>query len=256
MSIFFILSKILSFLINPLFWIGLLLIFALILKNKVKARKFLIASIICFFVFSNNFIVDIFIRAWEVEIVPNNKLKDNYDVGIVLGGGIVTYDKRFDRLIFRNNTDRLLQAINLYHKKRINKIMISGGSGTIQYRNVIESDLIKRYLIENNIPDSVILIDNKSDNTYQNAIFTKNIIREKKLNTCLLITSSMHIRRAKGCFEKQGLLFDLYPTDKLVGKWRFDIEYLLVPNIDALKRWNILLHEVFGYFTYKIMGYL
>jgi uncharacterized SAM-binding protein YcdF (DUF218 family) len=256
MSLFFIISKIIAFLFNPLFWIGLLIICAIVLKNKIKARKFLISAAILFFLFTNNFIIDMLLRGWETEIVSYNELKPNYDVGVVLGGGMVNIDRPNDRLIFRNNPDRFLQALDLYHKKRINKILISSGAGTMLFRYVNESELLKRFLIENNVPVSAVIIDNKSDNTHENALFTKDLLKKNNLNSVLLITSATHMRRSKGCFKKQQILVDAYPTDKLVSIWRYDPEYLLIPDFEALKRWSILIHEVTGYLVYKILGYL
>ncbi|MEI6347277.1 MAG: YdcF family protein [Bacteroidota bacterium] len=256
MSIFFIISKILSFLFNPLFWIGLLLIFAIFLKNKVTARKCLIAVVVLFFLFTNNFLIDMILRGWESKIVPYSELKPSYDVGVVLGGGMVNIDRTNDRLIFRNNPDRFLQALDLYNKKRIKKILISSGAGSMIFRDVIESDLLKRFLLDNHVPDSAIVIDTKSNNTYENAKFTKDLIVQNNFKSVLLITSATHMRRSKGCFEKQSISVDVYPTDKLVSTWRYDPNYLFVPSIDALERWMIFIHEFTGYIVYKTMGYL
>jgi len=52
----FLLSKVISYFLNPLFWVFLLLIFSLFLKNKALKRKMLIVSIIVLYFFSNNFI--------------------------------------------------------------------------------------------------------------------------------------------------------------------------------------------------------
>lgn len=256
MTLFFVVSKILSFLLNPLFWIGLMLLFALFLKNKRKSKISLIVAISMFFFFTNNFIIDLFLRVWETEMVSLDQLKPTYDVGVVLGGGMVNYDTDLERKIFRNNTDRFLQAMDLFNKHRIKNILISSGAGTIQFRNVIESDLIKSFLIENLIPDSVLFVDNQSNNTYENALYTKVIVREKKFKTVLLITSATHMKRSKWCFEKQGILVDIYPTDKLVSTWRYDPEYLLVPNFNALKRWDTFIHEMIGVIVYKLVGYI
>lgn len=256
MSVFFVISKLVDFLLNPLFWIGLLLLGALFMKRKNWSRRCLIIATVFFFIFTNNFLIDAILRGWECDIVPDNKLKSSYDVGVVLGGGMVQIDKENDRKIFRNNTDRFLQALDLYNHKRIKTILISSGAGSIQFRDQIESDLLKEFLVDNNVPDSVIFIDNKSDNTHENAKYTKDLLKENKLKSILLITSATHMRRSKWCFEKQGIEVDIYPTDKLVSIWRYDPEYLLVPSANALKRWDNFIHEFVGVIVYKLMGYI
>ncbi len=256
MSVFFVISKIINSLLNPLIWILILLALGVFLKNKVKAKKILYAAFISFIFFSNNFIVDSLIRWWEIPPVNTEKLKPNYDVAIVLGGGMVTIDRDINRITFRHNTDRIMQAIDLYNAGRVKSILISGGAGHLVFRDVIESELLKDFFYRNGLADSIMIVENKSDNTYQNAVYSKEILSKMGNPTVLLITSSMHMRRSIAIFKKQGIVFDIYPTNPLVGKWRFDILYLIVPSTDAFKRWDMLIHEVWGYVIYKIMGYL
>jgi uncharacterized SAM-binding protein YcdF (DUF218 family) len=174
-----------------------------------------------------------------------------------LGGGMITIDTDSNRATFRNNTDRILQTVRLYKTGKIKKMLISSGSGSLEYRNMLESSLLKKYLITIGIPDSVIMIDSISDNTYQNAVCCAKILKsEPKNNRYLLITSATHMRRAKACFNKQGINVDIYATNKLAGKIKWSFEFLLLPDIEALDDWQNLLHELFGYFTYWIAGYL
>jgi uncharacterized SAM-binding protein YcdF (DUF218 family) len=256
MSFFFIISKIINTFLNPLVWIVILLIVGIALKNKNKARKFLIASLVSFLFFSNNFIIDVLIKAWEVPIVDQSEMKDCYDVAIVLGGGMINIDSENERMSFRHNTDRIMQAVDLYHKGKVDKILISGGAGHLIFRNVIEADLLVDFFSRNGVPDSVLIAENKSDNTYQNAVNSKLIVDSMEVSSVLLITSSLHMRRSRAIFIKQGFDFDIYPTNQLVGNLRYDPLYLLIPSPDALKRWDMLIHEVWGYCVYKVMGYL
>ncbi len=256
MSLFFILSKIINTLLNPLVWIIVLLALGLFVKNPQKARKFLMASFFAFLFFSNNFIVDLFIKTWEIPIVKTEQLKEKYDIALVLGGGMVNIDAEMNRITFRHNTDRIMQAVDLFHQKKVDKILISGGAGHLIFRDVIESELLVAYLTRNGIPDSVLIVENKSDNTYQNATYSKAILDKMENPSVLLITSALHMRRSRAIFNKQGVIFDIYPTNQLVGGLRYDPLYLLVPSTDALKRWDMLIHEVWGYCVYKVMGYL
>jgi uncharacterized SAM-binding protein YcdF (DUF218 family) len=234
-----------------------LIAFAVFVKNVVKKRKILITAFVMFLFFSNNFITDEVMRWWEYPIVNTNTLDSCYDMGLLLGGGMVTIDKQNDRLIFRNNPDRLLQTISLYKTHKIKTIFISSGAGNLMFRDMLEANLIKRYMLEIGIPDSVIMVDSLSDNTRENALFTSKIIKASKMqHKILLITSAVHMRRAIGCFKKLGIQFTPYAVDKYVGIRRYQLEYLLVPNVECFVKWDKLIHEILGYMTYKIMGYL
>ena len=254
---FFIISKILAFLLNPLIWLLALMIWALLAKNAKKKKKILLITIIVVYFFSNSFIVSEFYRLWEVQPVPLTALENHYDVGVVLGGGMISYDSRYDRYSFKANTDRIIQAIYLYQEKRIGKILISGGSGSLIYRNMLEAVYLKKFLVGTlQIPQEDILVDSVSDNTHQNAVESAKIIKANfKDPKVLLITSAFHMRRARMCFKKEGIQATVYTTDLTTGNRRFQFDHLFMPSLQSLQQWNKLLHELLGILTYKLMGY-
>jgi len=95
-----------------------------------------------------------------------------YDAGVVLSG-FMGKDKETNSLSFGEATDRLTEGLIQYRKGRIKTIIISGGSGSL-VDDTRESVLAKTFLIENcGVPDSAVLIDTVSRNTYENAVETK-----------------------------------------------------------------------------------
>ncbi|MCD4745677.1 MAG: YdcF family protein [Bacteroidales bacterium] len=242
---------------TPIIWIIILLGLSLGLKNPKKSRKTLIITVIVFLFFSNSFIVDEFIRLWELPITGTKYLTENYNVGIVLGGGMVTFDKKNDRIIFRENVDRILQAVELYKTDKIKKILISGGSGSLVFNEMIESVILKKYLITIGIPENDIIIDSISKNTHENAVQSSYILKKNYPDSnYLLITSALHMRRALACFNKEGIKPASYCTNKIVGERRFDIYYLFIPKAENFILWENLIHEVSGYFVYSVFGYI
>lgn len=141
---FFAVSKILSWFLAPLGWVFLMLLIALIYRKKKWSFKLLVAAIIVFYFFSNRFIVELFLRCYESPLVelPAN---ETYDVGIVLGGKIVNFDYQKNRAIFRGESDRILQAVDLYKQGKIKKILISGGPGHLFYRDQYEASFLKKF---------------------------------------------------------------------------------------------------------------
>jgi len=254
---FFVLSKILSFLLTPIVWVLILLLLALFIRNRKKARRLLIIAVALLYFFLNPFIASEFMRMWEKPVTRTQDLAEHYDAGIVLGGGMVTIDKEYDRLTFRTNTDRILQAVDLYKTNRIDKILISSGSGSLVFKDMLESTLLKRYLLTIGIPKEDILIDSISNNTRQNAIYSAKILKSKfPGGKFLLITSAFHMRRAMACFEEESIIAIPYCTGKYVGDRRWDFQHLFVPNLESMMMWDKLIHEVAGYMIYAVMGYL
>lgn len=254
---FFFFSKLLSFLFSPLIWVLTLLIFALFKKKTRTKRKFLVAAIIVFLFFTNRFIADEFMRMWEPAHVTSTELKEHYDVAVVLGGGMITYDAKYEEITFRQNTDRIMQTIHLYNQRKVEKILISGGSGSLQYRNMLEGPLLKSFFVENGILSNDIWVDSISDNTHQNAVNCAKILNDSfPEGDFLLVTSASHMPRTSACFKEEGINCDNYPVDFNTGKRNWYFLNFIIPDLEALRLWKELIHEVSGYIIYGIAGYL
>lgn len=254
---FFIVSKILSYLLTPLFWVLALLIVSLFVKSKKLSRRLILLSVVLFYLLSNHYLMDLFMRSWEYPVKNLAQDEKVYDVGIVLGGGIITYNEDDKRLIFRNSADRGLQALQLYKQGRIRKILITAGPGSLIYRDKFESGYYRDFLIRIGVPASDIITDSLANNTYQNAVNSKAIM--DKLypgGRFLLITSAMHMRRSLGCFEKVGLKVTPYAVGRLSTLPYYNVEYLFIPDLEALQNWSFLMHEWIGYLIYKVTGYI
>lgn len=254
---FFILSKILAFLLTPYIWLffGLL---ALLKKTwYTPFKKWLLGLTIFMYVISNSFLVDELVRAWEVTDNDIYLKNTKYDIAIVLGG-MGRIDERQQRFDFGYAGDRLFQTLELYHKGRVNKLFITGGSGSVSKPEDREATYIKKYLKAISIPDSNILIENNSKNTYENAIFSKRILDSIHFEgSILLVTSSYHMLRSAAIFKKAGFTnMTPYVTNKITGLRKFEFDYCFIPNVEALFSLNLILHEIIGYTIYKVKGYL
>ena len=206
-------------------------------------------SISLLYFFSNSFIVDEVTRLWQVKRFTPSL---TYDVGIVLGG-IADYDKITKAHNFNKNADRLMDAEQLYHKGIIKKIMLSGGNGLLFNDGYIESEAMRDYLLANKIPINDIIIETTSRNTIENAVNSTKILKEKyHEGTFLLITSANHMRRAQLCFNKAKLQITPFPTDCTTSYRSMRYDYILFPRVEALGRWQDLIHEWIGYIVYTI----
>jgi uncharacterized SAM-binding protein YcdF (DUF218 family) len=252
---FFILSKVLSFIFTPIVWILALLLYSFFSKSEKRKRRTMLASILLLLLLSNAFLFDECMRLWEVPAAQHTELQPQYDAAIILSG-MITYDHSFDRLQFNRRNDRLMQAIELYRAGRVKKLFFTGGSGSLIHRDKKESHMVKRFLASIGIPEEDILIEDESDNTHENAQYSKIILMQNFNNgKYLLITSAFHMRRAVACFNKQEIVVTPYSVDRYSGPRKFQLNHLLIPNAETLFNWDSLVHEIVGYLVYKLMGY-
>jgi uncharacterized SAM-binding protein YcdF (DUF218 family) len=218
---------------------------------KTKRRTLLIYTISIFWVFSNGFLADKAAKAWETSPKSISSLTHNYKYGIVLGG-YSSYNKEIQHIDFKDSGDRLISAIELYKLGKIEKIIISGGNGELINNGMKESEWSKSFMINMGVERKDILLENSSRNTMENAQNTAILIKNDISQKSLLITSAFHMKRAKFCFNKNNFNIDCYSTDISNSDITLTVDYLFIPNIDALEKWESLIHEWIGYIVYRI----
>jgi uncharacterized SAM-binding protein YcdF (DUF218 family) len=251
---FFLLSKILLFLISPTIWLVGLAVFALWTKN-VKRKKQAIASFLgLFLILTNTFLTQFFVGKWEYPIQNIAETQD-YEVGILLGGYTSEQKENYDFTTLGKNGNRLIQTIELYASGKIKKIMLSGGNGMIG-SDFEEATSTMELLQKMGVPKPDILFEKQSRNTYENAVYSAEILNKEYPNEkFLLITSAFHQRRALACFQKQGLNCDAFSAD-IKSKTKIPITNFIVPDSENIALWQLTIKEIVGYLTYKVRGYL
>ncbi len=254
---FFVISKIISFVLSPVIWVLALMVVALITKKAKKRKRLLITALVLLVVFTNSYLVGLLTGVWAVDGTKNSELKKTYPVGIVLGGNTISYNSVLSKITYNYNIDRLMQAMVLYKQGKIKHILVTGSAGNIIYRNIKEGNLMREALLQMNVPDSAIWVDTSADNTHQNAVYAHQILTQKHItDTCLLITSSLHMRRSLGCFNKEGVAVRPFATNLLRDSDIVTFDYLFYPYAINLTIWEGMTHEVLGYYVYKILGYI
>lgn len=254
---FFFFSKVLTFLFSPLVWFFGLMIWSLKTKHEQRRKRLQVIAIIFLYFCSNSFVIDELARSWEFHTADYYLMNTKYDVAIVLGG-IGRIDERQKRFDFQYSGDRLFQALELYHKGRVKKIMFTGGSGSIRYPEHKEALYVKKYLNAIHIPDSSLIIESNSKNTYENAVFSKKILDSLGFKgSVLLVTSAYHMKRSMAVFKKAGYTnVTPYVTNRISGPRRFEWDHCFIPNAESLATLNFLIHEWIGYAIYKVKGYI
>ncbi len=254
---FFFFSKTLHFLTTPLVIICVLFLLAVFIRSQRWKYRLLLAGLTLLLFCSNDFIANELMLAWEIPPTPLAKIKKHYTWGIILSGVVKADMEPKDRVYFQRGADRVTHALQLYKAGAIEKILVSGGNTKLFNATQPEADEIASALVMMGVNPGDILTENKSRNTHESAVEVKSILTDKaKPEDCLLITSAFHMRRSVACFAKVGWNTDPYSTDFLSHKRKFSIDGLLIPNVDALVNWHVLMKEWVGYVAYTVAGYI
>jgi uncharacterized SAM-binding protein YcdF (DUF218 family) len=252
-SMFFILSKTLNFLLSPFNWLLLLLLWFLLTKKQPRKKKLGVLLFCTFLFFSNPYIIHKIVLAWQY---PQKEMKtgETYETGILLAG-FVGFETKTKQGYYGGASDRFIQAVRLYKLGHIQKILVTGGSGSIWRQQYKEADFVKEQLMQMGVNSDAIIIDNQSRNTYENGVNTKHLLDSLQLRPpYLLITSSMHMRRSMRVFQKQGMNPALFPCNFRAINNPQNFAEIFMPSIRAFDDWDAFLKEAFGLLIYKITG--
>ena len=256
---FFILSKLLTFLIRPLIWALVLIIYGLRTRKPKRKHRSIIAAFALIYFFSIPYLFDAICHQWEYQSITADQITTPYDIGILLGGYSAPDVKpSHDRHNFNERANRFNNTIELYFTGKIKKILLTGGSGSLGEQKVFEAQEVAKYLSALGVPEEDVIIESLSRNTHENALFTDALLK-KQVNgesRFLLITSAWHMRRAMGCFQKEGLTVTPFSVDFMSESMPLTLKNMLYPNTFILVKWEMLIKEWVGYLVYAMVGYI
>lgn len=230
----------------------MLLVLARFSKRQVIKKRIWMICVGILVVFTNPFFYRTMVQLWQPLPIdlPAGK---SYDAGILLGG--MSGSDKNNRGYFGDNADRFIQTANLYHRGIIKKIIVSGGTGSLSQKEPPEAKYLQEQLLDNGVLLADIYMDNRSRNTYENAVFSKIITDSLHLHPpFVLITSALHMKRSKSVFTKAGFQFIAYPCDYKVYPLENTFENTILPRIELLNDWSYFIKEMVGLAVYKLTG--
>jgi len=118
------------------------------------------------------------------------------DILLVLGGGLKTRNE-----IGVSTSERLELASKIYLKKNM-KILVSDGS---LYKKSPAIKMYKNFLIKRGVAPEHIMLEGKSQTTFENFIYTREIIKKEKSNDIIVCTSPYHQKRSEMIIKKLAL---------------------------------------------------
>lgn len=211
-----------------------------------------VLSIVCMYLLSTAWFERLLVERIAVAGHYNylEKKGKNPEIIVVLAGDRYReppeYDGR-DRVSF-NTLSRLRYAVRLHRQTGL-PFLVSGG--WVMEKRMPLAELMKRCLTEYFCIDPAdILLEGRSRNTHENARFTSKILDRHGMNTVLLVTDSLHMRRAAYEFRRAGIAVIPAPTHFISYGWQSRGLWGWLPrqrkvSYDAL-------HELIGGLWYRI----
>lgn len=135
------------------------------------------------------------------------------DVIILLGGGVNDGAPDFDAVgtLSEEALARLVAAVRLQKKLRI-PVIASGGAAYDHIKNS-EAKIARRFMIDLGVPSDQIILEDRSRDTFENAVNSGAICRQQGFQKPILVTSAFHMKRALLNFEKAGINVNPFPAN-------------------------------------------
>jgi uncharacterized SAM-binding protein YcdF (DUF218 family) len=255
----FVLSKIATRLVYPLSISIALSVVALVLLARGRSRRAgicLFASLAILWVASTPIVGFALQASLEARYAPVSPEQAQSASAIVLLGDALTPATPPRNWVDLNESaDRIVHASRLYRAGKAPLVVVTGGPGwrssTIKDPAETTADL----LVEWGVPRAAILLERASRTTYENAVYTREILDANGIDgPILLVTSAAHMWRSMAVFESAGLRAIPAATDYGLGAIELSDPRVWIPDADALHDTNGAIKEYLGMLVYRLRG--
>ncbi len=251
----FYVAKIANYLLEPLYILSfflLILIFLLLFTNFKKPTFFFAKLLLILFLFFGYTPLSNFLLNKIEDFIKPSKYPVQQLKGVVVLGGSFNsglQSKERNEVLLNSSAERLTKVLEIYNKNPKILILFSGFSGELKPQGWSESDMAKKFFLEQGVRSENLIFENKSRNTFENISYSIDIIKNNK-GTWGLITSASHMPRSYFGFKKQGLILEPIIVDYKTGT--SPIFWINFNISNGLSNWSTILHEVVGISYYKI----
>ncbi|REC61697.1 YdcF family protein [Chryseobacterium pennae] len=250
------LFRVLQLFTEPYFLVFLAVVIIALLRRKNKSKKWrigiLITTVLMIIFIGNGFLGKLTSAYLQKNYLHTPEMKAaavQNPIIVVLGGGVVDIDHT--EKVHTMSYSRMVTAYQLYHeyqkKNQPCTILISGkGRGHIS-----EAELFREDFKKMGVPDSDIIKEDKSMNTYQNAKFSSEILKKMGNTSLYLVTSGFHMKRSVALFKTFGLkpipqASDFIDTEITVFPNSYNAAFTFVMLKEVVGIWQVQLYNSLG----------
>ena len=254
---FFYLSKIIWFFAGPTnFLVALGVIGAGLLFTRWKRLGRAVVSVAALGLLAIGFspVAKLLARPLE-DRFPQQALEDARPVdGIIVLGGAIGFGR--GQVAFNEAASRMSSAIELAKKHPKARLVFTGGDATLIDSDAqTEANAAAAFFLTAGIEADRIVLESRSRNTRENAVFTRRLVQPKAGERWLLVTSAFHMPRAVGCFRAVGIDAEAFPVDYRTDGNLRDFVMPFRHMFSGMQLADLAVKEWIGLVVYRLAGY-
>jgi uncharacterized SAM-binding protein YcdF (DUF218 family) len=252
--VFFLLSKLLGILADPLAVLFLILLLALVLlrRGSFTGARRLVGLVISVMLLVTLLPVGELLLYRLEQRFPAQALPAKVDGIIMLGGAQQPrLTAAYNQPALNAAAERMTTFLALARRYPEAKLVFSGGSGDLLNRDLHEGLTVRMFLEQQGFDAERVIYESSSRNTYENVVNSKQMVRPQDKEVWLLVQSAADIPRAMGIFYKHGWRVTPVPCDYNVLAWNW------LPSLSMTKSFVLLdraAHEWVGLLAYYLAG--
>lgn len=199
-------------------------------------------------------LANVLLQPLEDRFAQPSPMPDRVDGIIMLGGGLETIVTSARGVPALNEAaERLTSFARLARLYPRARLIASGGTGGLLYRDVDEAGVARQLLEGLGIAPERLELESRSRDTYENAVFSREMAAPRAGEIWLLVTSAFHMPRSVGAFRKVGFDVVAYPTDFRTRGVQDRIRGFYSVS-SGLRRLDIVAREWLGLVVYGVTG--
>jgi uncharacterized SAM-binding protein YcdF (DUF218 family) len=196
------------------------------------------------------------LKPLEDRFPPLVTLPTRVDGIIVLGGVIddfVIGKRGVPKSLAAAGSPRLDAFIELARRYPMARHVFSGGSIDLIDGRDTEADVVRRIFARIGLDTTRIIFEDRSRNTFENAVLSFDLLRPEPEESWILVTSARHMPRALGTFRQAGWRRIVpFPVDYATDEEpEFSPQFALGANLDFVGQ---AIREYVGLGAYHYLG--
>lgn len=175
--------------------------------------------------------------------------------GIIILGGAIDADtsRARDTIELDSAGERVVAMLLLARRFPDTRIVFSGGSGNLIGEAEPEAPYAKKLLEGVGLTGDRFIFEDASRTTWENAIYTRDLVKPKPGERWLLVTSASHMPRSIGTFRKAGFDVEAFPVDWQTNGWGDAFQFFRRLSM-GLARADTAMREWSGLVVYWLSG--
>lgn len=244
-------TKLMYLLLEPSNMMFIAFVVAVVLMRPTRLRWPLRAFCALFLVIWISPLSDAMLGSLE-DRYAQPELPTHIDGVIVLGGwqDLVPAASRGGMLATNDAGERLIAGASIARRYPDARLVFTGGSGDPRFPDLKETIVGYPATREMGLPAERVIFEDQSRNTAENAKFSYQLVKPKRDEVWVLVTSASHMARSKRCFDALNWTVIPYPVDFRSARGGFWFRDRKIA--DPINRFGIAMYELTGLAVYRL----